>query len=91
MNDGSYFAPQAPLEDQLAERQERAIVLEDSTLIEQTIEWFAEQINAANEISSLDTEAKLSLEVQVAARQQLVGLLTAKKGELEALLKAYKK
>lgn len=80
----STLAPQ-----KIAENQERAEFQEALPYIEHLIDWFDKQADECDRISTLDSESKVAIEVQVEARKLLATLLRSKKGEIQAFLSTY--
>jgi len=91
LNEGAFYAPDAPVEDILLGQRERGETLESYPLVEKVIEWFDLQIVESQKLTNLDVESSVPVEAQIIALQELVGLLEAKKGDLENLVAHYVK
>lgn len=81
----SFFIPPVPQDVKDAELEANKKKNDSIPFIEDTIEWFDQQILEASKIDNIDLESKLPAEVQIKANQEVVRLLTLKRGELESL------
>lgn len=87
-NEGEIFAV-APVEDDLEESTEKAMVVGSYPILDEIFAWFDTEIEFANDIYKLDPESKVPLEAQILARKEVKTWLMSSKSRLEVLRDAH--
>lgn len=83
--------PTAPDTVQTAKgRAEEAMIGSALPIIEDILQWFNSEIHAVNAIHNIDLRAKVSVEAQILAFQEITRILTEKRDEFQTKFEAYK-